>query len=129
MTEERRSSERRDDPNVWSPRHRKQVQTVYAMVVGGVIVLAGLIIISWAIMQEGDPNLIALGVGGGVCLIGLVASMPKTFMPLLSFVLKRLPFLKGTPPSISEITALSEAADLSEFNIPKIVPEESEDGP
>ena len=120
MDDDRRSAERRNDPNVWSAGHRKQVQTVYAMVVGGVIVLFGLVILSWAIMQEGDPNLIALGVGSGVCLIGLVASMPKTFMPILSYVLKRLPILRKVANGDIKV-------DASELNLPAIVPEKDDE--
>ena len=109
---ERRSTERRNDPNIWSDQHRKQVQLVYAMVVGGVIVVFGLTILAWAVMQEGTPSKTALIVGGSICLVGLVASMPKTFMPILSYVLKRVPFLKDGEPSKNEIAAIAGVIDL-----------------
>ena len=109
---ERRSTERRNDPNIWSDQHRKQVQLVYAMVVGGIIVVFGLTILAWAVMQAGETNKTALIVGGSICLVGLVASMPRTFMPILSYVLKRIPFLKNGEPSKNEIAAVANVIDL-----------------
>ena len=114
------TKDRIEREEVWTNAHRRQVQTVYGMVVGGVIVLFGLVIISWAVIQEGDANLVALSVGAGVCLVGLVASMPKIFMPILSFVMRRLPFMKSPPPTMNEITAMAEAVDLSNIDLDPI---------
>lgn len=108
MTEhnERRTSERRHDPDAWSAAHRRQVRFVYALVVGGILVFAGIIVCIWAITNETVTNMVAL-LGGGMIVLGLVASMPRTFMPVLSAALKKIPW--GKSPTNGDLTRTLEA--------------------
>ena len=93
---DRRVDNRRDDPNVWSPQHKSQVDTMWGMVVGGGLILASIILLFWAVVNN-RVELPILGACIFVMLMGLVAGKPKVFMPIFSAVLKKVPtFGKGT---------------------------------
>ena len=101
--EERRGEDRRTDPDAWSAAHRKQVKFIYALVVGGLLILSSIVGGLWALFNDRMTVIVGGVVAAGV-LLGLVASMPSVFMPVLSAVLKKIPWGKanGTLPTIDE---------------------------
>ena len=103
VEEKRRGEDRRIDPDAWTAAHRKQVKFIYGLVVGGILILggiAGLIVNA----MRGPVTMMALVGSGAFILLGLVASMPSVFMPVLSAVLKKVPWGKanGALPTINE---------------------------
>lgn len=111
MTEsERRRADRRHDPNAWSADHRRAVKTIYGLAVGGVLTLAGVVVIVWAVLNE-RVEVATLGVASALVLLGLVASMPGTFMPVLSAVLKKIPWGRNGEAGGPATRALPYIAD------------------
>ena len=76
----------------------------YGMVIGGLMMLAGLGVIVFEVFREGEQNITVLGFGIGLVMLGGVAALPATFTPILGAVLKKIPWGKGsdltTPPAI-----------------------------
>lgn len=89
--ERRRREDRRHDPDAWSTQHRKQVKFIYGLVVGGILILTSLVGGLWALFNDRLTVAVSVTVAAGA-LLGLVASMPSIFMPVLSAVLKKIPF-------------------------------------
>ena len=117
--ERRTVAERRKDPNAWTPAHRTQVKMLYGFIVGGLLISAGVGLLMWAVITT-QMSKIVMGLSGSLILLGLVAGMPGTFMPILSYVIKRVPFLKSTEPTPNEIAAIAGVIDL--------VPEDTDEG-
>ena len=93
MTDDQRKTDRRVDDRRHDPdaAHMVRVQTVYALAVGGVVTLAGLVILVASVLFEA-LDWRATVAGGGLVLLGLAASMPRIFLPILSAVLKKIPW-------------------------------------
>jgi hypothetical protein len=62
-----------------------------------VLTLAGVLVIVWAVLNE-RVETATLGVASALVLLGLVASMPGTFMPVLSAILKKIPWGRNGEP-------------------------------
>lgn len=94
MEIERRAADRRQDPDAWSPEYKREVRTVYGMVVGGFLIGTSSLLLAWAVITE--QTAIPIYVACGVTLIfGLIASMPGTFVPVTSDLLKKIPSRNG----------------------------------
>lgn len=78
----------RDDD--WDPTHLRRVRFFYGLVAGGVMTLAGVLVMVYDVMTEGaDWRILAFG--AGLVLVGGVAALPNQFMPILSAILKKVP--------------------------------------
>ena len=107
--DERRATDRRYDPDA---AHMVRVQTVYALAVGGVVTLAGLVILVADVLVEA-LDWRATVAGGALVLLGLVASMPRVFMPVLSAVLKKIPWGRVEIPHALPQIVPDEAGDVA----------------
>ena len=103
--ERRRKDDRRVDPDAWSPAHRRNVKFIYGLVVGGLLIFAGVIVVIWGVTNDEVGNRVVL-LGGGLVLLGLVASMPSTFMPVFSAILKKIPWGRAAEENGSITRAL-----------------------
>ena len=96
MTEElerRKHEDRRTDPEAWSPSHRRMVKTMFGLVVGGSLILASVILLFWAIVND-RVEWPVLAACLFVMVMGLIAGMPSVFMPVFSTILKKIPWGK-----------------------------------
>jgi len=100
--EERRSEERRHDPDAWSPDHRRHVRMLYGLTVGGALVFAGIVILSWAAIND-RMDLPVLSVSGGLVVVGLIAGLPNTFLPVFSALLKKVPWGRQTTENVEAL--------------------------
>ena len=90
---DRRVGPRREDPNVWDPAHKQQVDTLWGMVVGGGLIMASVTLLFWAIVND-RVELPILGACLFVLCMGLIAGKPKVFMPVFSSILRKIPWGK-----------------------------------
>ena len=111
MELDRRAKDRRVDPNAWSPEHLKGVKIVFALAGAGFFMIAGTVLIFWAVTNEAITNMVA-GLGVGMIAIGFLAAFPSRTMPIISVVLKRFGFNKIDLQDMS--TATLDAIDLVE---------------
>ena len=82
----------------------RAVYAMYGLVAGAVLMLAGLVVIMLAVLRL-DSDRTVLGMGIGLVLLGGTAALPRTFMPILSAVLKKIPGRAETirPPGAVEL--------------------------
>ena len=83
----------------------KAVYAMYGLVVGAVLMIAGLVVILFDVLTGEGTEARILGLGIGLVLLGGTAALPKTFMPILSAVLKKIPGRAETitPPDVTDI--------------------------
>ena len=77
---------------------------MYGLVAGGVLMLAGVAVILFDVFRAGS-DVRVLGMGIGLVLLGGTAALPRTFMPILSAVLKKIPGRSAEipPPPLPEL--------------------------
>ena len=98
-------------PKRRSSDRTKAIAAMYGLVAGAVLMLAGLAVILFDVFREaGDLRVMAFGIG--LVLLGGTAALPATFMPILSAVLKKIPWGK--------------TAELSPPTLPTVVPDEDD---
>ena len=101
-----------EPPKRRSSDRTKTIYAMYGLVVGAVLMAAGLAVILFDVFRaEGDMRVMGFGIG--LVLLGGTAALPGTFMPILSAVLKKIPWGK--------------TAELTPPTIPSGVPDEDED--
>ena len=88
-------------------RDSDRTRFIYGMsglVIGTVMILAGLAVIMFDVFRQTN-DIRMMGFGIGLIMLGGAAALPKTFMPILSAVLKKIPGRGETlkPPEISDI--------------------------
>lgn len=105
--EDRRQDDRRHDPEA---AHMKRVQALYALAMGGVVVLAGLVILVVSVLSESLDRRATIA-GGGLVLLGLAASMPRVFLPLLSGIVRKIPWGRVAAEVPRELPRLVEDGD------------------
>ena len=84
----------------WATAHLKRVRFFYGLAMGGVLTAAGVVVIVYDVLTDG-PDLWIMAFGGGLVLVGGVAALPGTFMPVFSAILRKLPGASdpGPPPA------------------------------
>ena len=82
----------------------RAVRGMYGLVAGAVLMLAGVAVILFDVFRAGS-DVRVLGMGIGLVLLGGTAALPRTFMPILSAVLKKIPGRSETikPPDVVEL--------------------------
>lgn len=75
----------------WGDEHRKRVRGYYSMFIGTLCVFLGGILLVWDKKHSNPSTTMELVVSGGIVLLGLVAAMPQTFMPIISKLIERIP--------------------------------------
>ena len=100
MTEQRTRDDRRKGARRHDPDAR--IRAAYPLVIGGLLVVGGMVIMIAAVLSEqlGRTEGIA---GLALVLLGCVASMPKTFMPVFATLMKKIPFGKNGAKTLPEI--------------------------
>ena len=76
----------------WTDAHRRQVRMVYGMATGGFLMTAGVVVLIYGMTNDLINDAPVLALGGGLVLCGLVAGAPATWMPILSALLKKIPW-------------------------------------
>ena len=64
---------------------------VFSIALGGIMILAGVLVIVWDVLSDGVAEMWVSGVGVALVLLGGVAALPGTFVPIFSTVMKKLP--------------------------------------
>ena len=99
-----------DPPKRRSSDRTKTIYAMYGLVVGAVLMLAGLAVILFDVFRD-EGDLRVMGFGIGLVLLGGTAALPATFMPILSAVLKKIPWGKTadlSPPKLLDGVAQDE---------------------
>ena len=82
----------------------RAVRGMYGLVAGAVLMLAGVAVILFDVFRDGS-DMRVLGMGIGLVMLGGAAALPRTFMPILSAVLKKIPGRSAEikPPPLPEL--------------------------
>ena len=76
----------------WSPEYRQRIRMVYGLVIGSVLIVGGLVLLVIAVLNFEKVGWPLGALAGGLILLGLAASLPTVFLPVLAAVLNRIPF-------------------------------------
>lgn len=107
-------------PTLWSEGHRKRVRTLYGMAVGGFLVASGVGLLVWSITNEQIGQGV-LALGAALVLCGLVAGAPQVWMPVLSAVLRKVPWGKATEIREAPTLVMGSLATHDDLELPPIV--------
>lgn len=75
----------------WDPEHKQKVRSYYSMFIGTICVFLGGALLLWDQRHPHPKTSVEIIVSGGIILLGLVAAMPHTFMPIVSNLIERIP--------------------------------------
>ncbi len=97
----------------WTPEHRYRVKMIYGLVVGGFLIVAGVLVGIWAVINDRitPEDWPVLGMSAGLVAFGLMASMPSIMLPVFSALLRKIPWGRANGTEITRAIPKLEDED------------------